>query len=150
MRIEIRGKEVVLVANKDSMLTLRDLADEFCCSVPTIKKFVDRGELKPDVVKIAESSGNYTARYWKQSTVDAFKQKYAKGKYDGSPLVGVADFADYLGVDKMAIQKMIFNGDLIPDIVLPVGSIKYTTEIRLFSETHVKAFAAEWKATHVS
>lgn len=128
----------------ERMLSPKEVAEELSITVQTVYSYADRGLLKPDYERISGGAGKHTVREWKQSTVNAFKKKYAVGVYNGETLVGVGDVCLYLDIPIWKLNDYVKKGLLTPDVVLPGGS--YRTGRRLFKESKVKAFASELKS----
>lgn len=130
--------------SSERMLTPQEVSEELSVTVQTVYSYANRGLLKPDYERISGGAGKHTVREWKQSTVDAFKKKYAVCAYNGETLVSVGDVCLYLDIPIWTLNDYVKKGLLTPAVVLPGGN--YRTGRRLFLESKVKAFASERKA----
>lgn len=131
--------------NDEAMLTTGEVAKRLGVCLSTVHTFMRRGYLTPDIESVDKK---IVRRSFKQSTVDAFIQKYATGHYNGEPLFEVKDVALMLDVSPKSVNNYIISGTLLPDIIYPTtgkpGS-RTTHGKRLFTKSTVAAFRASDK-----
>lgn len=104
----------------DKLLSVYDVAQRLQISTPTVRSYVKRGLLVPDVHKeLGKGSRGYSVYFFKYETVAAFLKAHATGQYYGERLFQSTDVSKQTGIPIRTLHSLIDRGVVKPDVILP-------------------------------
>lgn len=94
-----------------------DLSIMFNVTVKTMRSYIHRGFLVPDLITVSDRG---CKRYkFKQKTVDEFAKTCHLDAVVGERVLYTGDIAAMCGISTKSLQRYLERGDLVPDVILP-------------------------------
>lgn len=111
--------------NGKELYSVVDIANALQLDTSTVRSYIKRGLLKP--TSTVPTFAGHSAYQFDEATYMGFIRQCAPTLEIGEEIYSMTEAASYLGIGLSTLERLIRDGEITPDVVLPRGSTGHTS-----------------------